>query len=512
MTETQYRQQLNLILGDLADELDVPPSKYEEAKEHYDAVGTWLGEDDSELASYGPVIYPQGSFALGTAVKPIGDDDYDVDAVCSLQLDEDQVSQPLLKKMVGDRLKHPHSRYRNMLDPADGGRRCWTIKYADASKFHLDVLPAIPDEYAWLIALGVPEQLAKYTICITDRNTWDTDIDWPKSNPKGYAAWFKNQMLVRLEEGRRTVAMQKKVEVQQVPDYEVRTPLQRVVQLLKRHRDLRYNGDDDKPVSIIITTLAAQAYNNEADIVDALLNVVPGMRDAIEERDGILWVPNPVNPEENFADKWAETPRKQEIFFEWLAVVEQEHRNLLTSRGFEKVGTYLTEAYGYRDASAAMTKYASRASQPEAESNLRAGSIIQAASTPLARFDVPHREPLRWPEQPRYDVTISATASRKDKSSFQFNSDSVPLPEHWDLKFTATTTAPEPFDVYWQVVNTGEEAASHGARGLRGIIFPGTNLNRDEKTEYTGFHWIECFLVKDGVCVARSGEFVVNIE
>ncbi|WP_197996831.1 nucleotide-binding domain-containing protein, partial [Gimesia chilikensis] len=31
-------------------------------------------------------------------------------------------------------------------------------------------------------------------------------------------------------------------------------------------------------------------------------------------------------------------------------------------------------------------------------------------------------------------------------------------------------------------------------------------------TKFPGMHWVECFVVKNGVCVARSGEFVVNIE
>jgi len=360
MTEVINRQHVNQILLDLSDELDVPPSKYEEAKEHYDAVGEWLGEDDSNLAPYEPVIYPQGSFALGTAVRPLGDDDYDVDAVCLLQLSTDSVTQQRLKAMVGNRLKHPRSRYREMLDPKDGGRRCWTIKYADSSKFHLDVLPAIPDDYGWLMALGVPEEQARGAICITDRETWDTDIDWPCSNPKGYVQWFKDRMRVRLEEARRMVAMAKKADVQEIEDYEVRTPLQRVVQLLKRHRDIRYNGDDDEPISIIITTLAARAYNNEVDLVDAVLNVVPGMRNAIEDHGGVLWVRNPVNPQENFADKWEDHPRKRRLFFEWLDAVEREHRHLLTDQGFEKVGEYLAESYGRRDAETAMTKYARR--------------------------------------------------------------------------------------------------------------------------------------------------------
>jgi hypothetical protein len=315
MTEAERRGKLGSILESLVSELDVPPSKYKEAKEHYDAVGAWLNEEDSDLTPYEPRIYPQGSFALGTAVRPVGDEEYDVDAVCCLQIEKNQTTQQHLKDMVGNRLK-AHKTYVRMLDPKDGGRRCWTLKYADESKFHLDILPAIPDEHGWLVALGVPIVLARHAICITDKDTWNGFSDWPKSNPQGYTEWFKSRMHVILEESRRVVAMEKRMDVQHVPDYEVRTPLQRVIQLLKRHRDMRYNGDDDKPISIIITTLAARAYNNEADLVDAMLNVVPGMHRAIENRNGVHWVANPVNPKENFADKWAEEPRKAKVFLE----------------------------------------------------------------------------------------------------------------------------------------------------------------------------------------------------
>lgn len=81
--------------------------------------------------------------------------------------------------------------------------------------------------------------------------------------------------------------------------------------------------------------------------------------------------------------------------------------------------------------------------------------------------------------------------------------------------FSATTNVPKPFSLYWQVVNTGLEAEQ--ANQLRGQILPSRTvgvggLTQKESTLYTGMHWIECFVVKDGICVARSGEFVVNIE
>ncbi|MHB1155866.1 MAG: nucleotidyltransferase domain-containing protein [Phycisphaerales bacterium] len=371
MKTPQNRQQLNVILRDLSETLDVPPSKYQEAKEHYQAVGDWLGDEDSELADFHPDIYPQGSFALGTAVRPLGDDEYDVDAVCLLQLDTHHVNQHELKDMIGNRLKHTSSRYKDRIEPSEGGQRCWTIQYADGSKFHLDVLPAIPDRTDWLTAVGVSTDCAEHAVRITDKKTPEYLTGWPadgsashdptRSNPKGYAKWFMDRMRVQLDEAKGTLAMSKQASVQDIEDFEVRTPLQRVIQILKRHRDVRYNGDNDKPISIIITTLAAQAYKNESEISDAILQIVPGMRQHIENRQGVWWVENPVNPLENFADKWEATPRKSELFFEWLNAVEAEYQHLLTDDGFRKVGVYLSESYGERDAKAAMTKYASHA-------------------------------------------------------------------------------------------------------------------------------------------------------
>lgn len=490
----------------MVEELDVPPYKYEDAKERYEAVGKWLSAVDSPLVQFDPTIYPQGSFALGTAVRPLGEEDYDVDSVCLLQIGKGDVTQQHLKKMVGDRIKQ-HKTYERMLESE--GRRCWTLKYADESKFHLDILPAIPDEYGWTIALDVPHDLAQHAICITDKKTWNKDREWPKSNPKGYLEWFKSRMRVILEERRRIIAMEKRADIQQIEDYEIPTPLQRAIQLLKRHRDVKYNGDDDKPISIIITTLAAQAYNNEAEILEALLNMIPRMRQNIQNRNGVPWVANPVNPEENFADKWVETPRKREIFFEWMEAFEKEHKALLTDHGFLKIGRYLAKSYGQRQASAAMTKYANRTVHVKGTSAAKSSSSLVISENKLSsRFNIPHREYPKWPIALQYEVKISARASKDGFKTFSFKNDSSSLQKHFSLRFDASTNVPKPFAVYWQVVNTGYEATR--VNGLRGSIFLG-ELVQKETTLYQGMHWIECFIVKDGKCVARSGEFVVNI-
>ena len=89
-----------------------------------------------------------------------------------------------------------------------------------------------------------------------------------------------------------------------MPAWRVRTPLHRVVQVLKRQRDVMFAADaDDKPPSSLITTLAARAYAGQTDLLTATLEVVEAMPRLIERRGDRYWVENPVCDGENFADK-----------------------------------------------------------------------------------------------------------------------------------------------------------------------------------------------------------------
>lgn len=172
------------------------------------------------------------------------------------------------------------------------------------------------------------------------------------------------------------------------------------------------------------------------------------------------------------------------------------------------MGRLLTESNGQRDASAALTKYASRSAGLQ-RSPVVSTAVATVGATKSLRLDVPHRERPRWHIAQRFTVEISARASRNGFRPFDFGRGHQRIPKHSSLSFQARTDAPRPYTVYWQVVNTGDEAARAG--GLRGGIFPGS-LSQTESTLYRGQHWIECFIVKGEQCVARSGEFEVNIE
>ena len=66
---TQSRNAIEDKLQELAEKIAIPNSMYEEAKNNYEAVGEWLAKETSILYKYSPQIYPQGSFALGTAIN-----------------------------------------------------------------------------------------------------------------------------------------------------------------------------------------------------------------------------------------------------------------------------------------------------------------------------------------------------------------------------------------------------------------------------------------------------------
>src|SRR5436190_22909342 len=86
----------------IAQELDIPDALHEDAIVQYEDVATWISAVDSLLAVYEPSVYPQGSFRLGTVVRPISEEDhYDIDLVCNLVIAKENTSQAELKKLLG---------------------------------------------------------------------------------------------------------------------------------------------------------------------------------------------------------------------------------------------------------------------------------------------------------------------------------------------------------------------------------------------------------------------------
>jgi hypothetical protein len=166
------------LLRDAAAELDIPPDLRAAATREYQRVGNWLSAHADGVNGW--VVHPQGSFLLNTVVLPEGRDEYDVDTVCRRQVDRHATTQAKLKGEVGEALQSYLDAHRHLLDGPVARKernRCWTLRYDASLRFHLDVLPSIPNPEA------KPDGLL-----ITDRELHE----WQRSNPLAFAAWFKH--------------------------------------------------------------------------------------------------------------------------------------------------------------------------------------------------------------------------------------------------------------------------------------------------------------------------------
>ncbi|RTZ03583.1 nucleotidyltransferase [Flavobacterium bomense] len=510
---------VNDLLENIGQVLDITEAQYELVKNRYSAVANQLSKEGTDLSRYKPEILPQGSFLLGTMIRPImEDDELDVDLVCRLTGKKSDWVQKHLKDAVRDQLIANNDDYRRMLD--DEGNRCWTLVYT-SDKFHLDILPSMVgnNNHVNLSERSFSNlnksDLEEISLRITDKRetNYHTESNpnyWLKSNPFGYAAWFKERCSIS---NRRTIFLSEIIKP--LPDYKKdKEPLIRAVQVLKRHRDIMFGGDEHKPISIIITTLAAKAYNKENNVIDALVNILANMQDRMKRvycdkkhYKEIWWIENPVNEEENFADKWPLEKQKEDNFFSWLEKAKSDFSSLKNMNPSDAY-RLLKNIIGTRSVN-------------EAVRNLGYDELITENLKPVnyssQMLSVAHREQPRWGMSLVYNCDIysrynDVSDNKKSKSIYS----QTVIPKNCDIYFTATTNVPKPYDVYWQVVNTGDEA-KNAFMGLRGGIFHAKTLGKGgliqkEHSEFTGIHWMECFIVKNGVCVARSSEFFVNIK
>src|SRR5690348_3668104 len=76
---------MSTLLAKLADDLDITPTQHKRAESAYKSVTEVLAADPAP-ALQNSRLFPQGSFALGTVVKPLSDDKdgFDVDLICRL--------------------------------------------------------------------------------------------------------------------------------------------------------------------------------------------------------------------------------------------------------------------------------------------------------------------------------------------------------------------------------------------------------------------------------------------
>ena len=310
-----YVLQREELLARIAQELQLDKTRLERMETAYNAVADLLKKDDGFFNDLEIEVYAQGSKRTGTTVKPINNEDFDLDTVLHIfdvyyNHSPEKVYNALVKELKKDEY------YKTIMEKK---KRCVRLNYK--SDFHMDILPAC-----------MPNGFDKENIKIPEKAL----NDWSFGNPKGHANWFLNiansaekPMLRQYS----SVLLEAKVETEPLPEeLYFKMPLQRAVQLFKRYRDI-YFQDKDYPVSsIVITTLVASLYQRENSIYETIDNVARRIKEnyleSVNKRERFK-VLNPVNSAEDFTDSW--TNEHYTSFYGFIADFYTKWQNLKTS-------------------------------------------------------------------------------------------------------------------------------------------------------------------------------------
>jgi len=331
--------ELDQLLNDVCIAIQLTETQYSLAEERYTTIGKWLAEPGTSIALFRPNIFPQGSVRLQTTVKPrpdVVDEEYDVDLVCLLELHPSLYQDPMMVYgMVENRLKE-NANYRGKIERF---KRCLRINYAN--EFHLDITPACPDPIKGGTSLLVPDKNRR---------------GWVASDPLGFSRWFDAQ-------ARRIHQRFVEKKVQPFPEQESaeeKAPLRRAVQLLKRRRDVVFEGDDNSPRSVALTTLAGHHYQGEESVSDTLAGILTSLVYRVNTTTGVLSVPNPTNPSELFCEAWRNDLAAYGAFISFVRNFEEQFSTLKQASGLTQVRKMLDQMFGETTTQLAFTRYTER--------------------------------------------------------------------------------------------------------------------------------------------------------
>lgn len=165
--------------------------------------------------------------------------------------------------------------------------------------------------------------------------------------------------------------------VEKLPNEVRHSALQRVIQILKYQRDAYYskltNGDEIKPISALITTMAtriASKYEKKDCSVFELLEYVLNRLEmcihqtemtfeqyslryddspVLSYKNGKWNVPNPADPDDNLANKWNEDDRIPKSFFKWVTVIKKDLFEVMTQKDDNQFGVFMENSFSDYD-------------------------------------------------------------------------------------------------------------------------------------------------------------------
>ena len=339
----------------IVEDLDITPTMFSNAVNKYNSITSVLKGKGIDAH-----IYPQGSFAIGTVVKPKvrkRKAEYDLDVVCEVNYNKSSISPAELYEELKNALESD-GRYTSKMEYYD---ECITINYSEINNvgFSIDIVPSVHEDQKTIQSMKA--RSTKPTLCDTSiAITTNKALDWGSSNPKGFQVWFENENQRFIDCGVNTNVEKLLSEnravytsVDRIPKTLIKTPLQRVIQLMKIHNNEFFNNpqiNKYKVKSVIIATLVttvaagAPAYYNTFELLEFILDRLTNYNklhenhvlfrsehplETLIQYDGTHWfIENPSNPNDNLGNSWNDDSKNAKYFFIWLNALIQDYKSL----------------------------------------------------------------------------------------------------------------------------------------------------------------------------------------
>jgi hypothetical protein len=397
---------LDVMLADIAVRIQLTPTDYQAAIDHYEAINEWIDREESPLQGRVELLYPQGGFMIGaTTARHSTDADFDIDIMAQiawpLNIDPEVALSTLHGAIRGER----GSRY---YDKVERRTRCSTVNY---DGMHLDVTPAVH-------LLGHQEK----TSYIFHSKPSDPTVAKAKlyANPYGFGQWFLTktpadpafglyfEKASLTYDSMRMASMVADAAADPVP---AQMPVYRksraviCLQLIKRWRNIGYDlrhAELRLPPSVLLAFYVASNANQTRTLTEELIHQVECLISVLETAGNARRTVrefNPTCPRDELTDRWPSNLAEQRVFIDELRAFSLELHRLARGLPLPEMQRVLADLFGERPARDAVRKYAD---QQVSDNNagkgfhiLRDGSIPALGSTavPTAARATPKSSP-----------------------------------------------------------------------------------------------------------------------
>ena len=358
---------IDVMLADVAVRIQLSPTDYQRAVDHYHAIHEWIERDASPLCGLVLDFYTQGGFAIGaTVARHATDDEFDIDVMAQLSCRTDVDPELVLSTLDEAIRAESGSRYH---DKADRKTRCSTVYY---DGMHLDVTPTVrvigTNEKTGLIFHSKPEDPREPKLALY-------------ANPHGFAQWFLQQTPPDQNFGTffekrsldydrsRMALLEKRADAVPVPDHCPAYHKSRAVialQLIKRWRNLAYDkrhANRRLPPSVLLAFYVASHANNTASLAEELSFQVESILAIVQtahNQGKKVFARNPMCQEDILTDRWPEDLSDQAVFIRELTDFAAKLRRLRGDISLPEMQRILEYLFGEKPARSAVKDHIQR--------------------------------------------------------------------------------------------------------------------------------------------------------